>query len=47
MLHRFNHIHSYDRVVVMQDGQVIESGTPEDLIGSDSVFRGLYDAQSS
>ena len=47
VLHRFNHVHSYDRVIVLQDGKIVESGTPEGLLGTDSAFRALYDAHRS
>ncbi|KAL7904095.1 ABC transporter [Trichoderma velutinum] len=45
VLHRFSHIHSYDKVVVLRNGKLVESGTPEGLLESDSAFRALYDAQ--
>ncbi|UKZ84066.1 hypothetical protein TrVFT333_011882 [Trichoderma virens FT-333] len=45
VLHRFSHIHSYDKVVVLQNGKLVEFGTPEGLLESDSAFRALYDAQ--
>ncbi len=45
VLHRFDHIHSYDRVLVLGNGELVESGTPECLLASDSAFRALYNAQ--
>ncbi|KAJ3497293.1 hypothetical protein NLG97_g2019 [Lecanicillium saksenae] len=45
VLHRFDHIQSYGKVVVLRDGEMVESGTPNDLLASDSAFRALYKAQ--
>ncbi|PKK47316.1 hypothetical protein CI102_9091 [Trichoderma harzianum] len=45
VLHSFSYIHSYDKVVVLRNGKLVESGTPESLLESDSAFRALYDAQ--
>lgn len=47
IMHRFNHVDCYDRVVVMQNGELVESGTPESLLGSDSAFRELYYSQTN
>lgn len=45
IMHRFNHVNSYDRVVVMHDGQIIEDGAPERLLASDTAFAKLYHAR--
>ena len=45
VLHRFDHVHSYDRVVVLRNGELVETGSPDGLLGSDSAFRALYNAQ--
>lgn len=45
VLHRFDHVHSYDKVVVLRNGELVEYGAPESLLGSDSAFRVLYNAQ--
>ena len=46
--HRINTILNYDKVLVMQYGETIESGNPRDLLrGSDTMFQQLYAASSS
>lgn len=45
IMHRFNHVHCYDRVIVMKNGKLVESGTPRSLLESDSAFRELYTSQ--
>ncbi|POR36613.1 Uncharacterized protein TPAR_03195 [Tolypocladium paradoxum] len=47
VLHRFNHVHRYDRVVVMLNGELVESGTPKTLLETDSAFRKLYRSQTN
>lgn len=47
VLHRFNHVNSYNRVVVLKRGEIIESGSPATLLASDSVFRELYSIQTN
>jgi ABC-type multidrug transport system fused ATPase/permease subunit len=39
--HRLNTIIQYDRVVVMSDGQVVEQGSPGDLLEREGMFRDL------
>ncbi|TWU72314.1 hypothetical protein ED733_000129 [Metarhizium rileyi] len=45
IMHRFNHVNSYDRVVVMHNGEIIEDGGPERLLASDTAFSKLYHAR--
>src|SRR6185437_14258623 len=41
--HRFSTVSRADRVVVVDDGRVVESGTPEDLMREPgTVFRSLF-----
>ncbi|KAJ5704274.1 multidrug resistance-associated protein [Penicillium malachiteum] len=42
VLHRFTHIHTYDRVVVIEDGIIIENDSPANLLGKETEFRKLY-----
>ena len=43
--HRLNTIMDYDRVLVMEDGRVVEFGTPRELLeGEGGVFGGLVDS---
>ncbi|KAJ5712125.1 multidrug resistance-associated protein [Penicillium malachiteum] len=41
VLHRFTHIQQYDRVVVIEDGIIIENDSPSNLLGRDTEFRKL------
>jgi ATP-binding cassette subfamily C (CFTR/MRP) protein 1 len=47
VLHRFNFIDRYDRVVVLQQGRLVESNSPTVLLAGKSVFRELYEAHNS
>ncbi|KYK55562.1 hypothetical protein DCS_07525 [Drechmeria coniospora] len=47
VMHRFNHIAWYDQVVVMRNGEVVESGSPQSLLETDSAFSTLYHAQAT
>ncbi|KAJ5614845.1 ATP-binding cassette transporter [Penicillium herquei] len=42
VLHRFTHIQQYDRVVVIEDGIIIENDSPAHLLGRETEFRKLY-----
>ena len=44
--HRLSTILHADRILVIRDGQLIESGTPQELVDRDGVFSDLYRAQS-
>jgi ABC-type multidrug transport system, ATPase and permease components len=42
--HRLNTIVDFDRVVVLHDGRVVESGKPQELLAqSESRFKKLYE----
>ena len=42
--HRLETILDFDRIVVLDQGAIVEQGTPRDLLERSDVFRGLYDA---
>jgi ATP-binding cassette subfamily C (CFTR/MRP) protein 1 len=45
--HRLNTITDFDRIIVLDQGRVIEQGPPSQLLSEKgSAFRALYDAQS-
>jgi ABC-type multidrug transport system fused ATPase/permease subunit len=44
--HRLSTIQHVDKIVVMQEGQIIEAGTHEDLITANGVYRQLVKLQS-
>lgn len=43
--HRLSSIRGVHRVVVLQDGQFVEDGTPEDLLKANGLFRQYYELQ--
>ena len=44
--HRLPTIRSADRIVVLEDGRVVEQGTHDDLVARDSAYRSLIAAQT-
>ncbi|BBB61807.1 hypothetical protein UNDKW_3534 [Undibacterium sp. KW1] len=44
--HRFTHITNYDLIIVMEKGQVVESGTHEELLAKDGRYAMLWRKQS-
>ncbi|MGP1256870.1 MAG: ABC transporter ATP-binding protein [Kiloniellales bacterium] len=44
--HRLSTIAALDRIVVMRDGQVMESGTPDDLLKRDGLYARLWKRQT-
>ncbi len=43
--HRLSTIRSADKILVIEDGQIFESGTHEELLAMDGRYRHLYDKQ--
>ncbi|KAH9003061.1 ABC transporter [Lactarius hatsudake] len=44
--HRLRTIISYDRICVLDNGQIAEFGVPEDLYAQDGIFRGMCEHSS-
>ncbi len=42
--HRLNSISGFDRIVLFREGKIVGQGTFEELLHTDSYFRGLYNA---
>jgi len=40
--HRLDTILDFDRIALLRDGELVEMGTPEELLGRQSAFRELY-----
>jgi ATP-binding cassette, subfamily C (CFTR/MRP), member 1 len=43
--HRLHTIRDFDKIVVLDQGRVIETGTPEELLSRPSVFREMWERQ--
>jgi ABC-type multidrug transport system fused ATPase/permease subunit len=43
--HRLSSVRRCDRIVVLEKGRIVESGSPQQLLGTDSRCRRLFDAQ--
>lgn len=41
--HRLHTIRGFDRIIVLDQGMVIETGSPDDLLARQSAFRGLWE----
>ncbi|PKY02184.1 putative multidrug resistance-associated protein [Aspergillus campestris IBT 28561] len=44
VVHRLRTIRQFDRVVVLQQGRLVEDGSPDELLGRDSALSALYRA---
>ena len=44
--HRLSTVASLDRIVVLQDGKVVEDGTHEELVGAGGAYEMLWDRQT-
>jgi ATP-binding cassette subfamily C protein len=42
--HRLSHAASCDRILVMEHGRIIETGTHDELVGAGGVYAGLWEA---
>ena len=42
--HRLSTVEFADRVLVMEDGRIVEDGSPADLVGGTGRFAGLHRA---
>ncbi|KAJ5727659.1 multidrug resistance-associated protein [Penicillium malachiteum] len=42
VLHRYTQIQQFDRIVVIQDGIILEDDSPKNLLAGDTEFRRLY-----
>lgn len=45
--HRFSSVRMADRIYVLQDGRIAESGTHDDLMASGGLYSELFSLQAS
>jgi len=45
--HRLSTVESADRIIVLDQGRIVESGTHRELLDADGVYAGLYRMQFS
>jgi ATP-binding cassette subfamily B protein len=45
--HRFSSVRSADRIYVMNEGEVIEHGSHEELIEADGLYAELFNLQAA
>jgi ATP-binding cassette, subfamily B, bacterial len=45
--HRFSSVRSADRIYVLEDGQVVESGSHAELMAADGLYAELFSLQAA
>jgi len=45
--HRFSTVRHADRIIVFEDGRIVEDGTHEDLVGHDGLYARLFETQAA
>jgi ATP-binding cassette subfamily B protein len=45
--HRLSTLRSFDRIVVLQDGEIVEDGTPQALVSHKGIYRDLVRREMS
>ena len=43
--HRANNLLNYDKIIVLENGQIVEEGTHDDLISTDGFYNSVYQQQ--
>jgi ATP-binding cassette subfamily B protein len=43
--HRLSTVRHFDRVLVMEKGRIVQDGSPERLMGSEGIYRGLVESE--
>jgi ATP-binding cassette subfamily B protein len=44
--HRLSTLSSFDRIIMLANGKIVEDGTPQELMDRSGMFRSLWDAQT-
>ncbi len=44
---RVSSVEDADRVIIMDGGRIAECGSPAELLAGDTIFKEIYDAQTS
>jgi ATP-binding cassette subfamily B protein len=45
--HRIFTLLQFDKIIVMEDGKIVEEGNHEDLMSLDGIYREMYEKQRS
>ena len=45
--HRLKTVADFDKILVLQDGQIVEFDSPKNLLSRDSMFKSLWDLQEA
>jgi ATP-binding cassette subfamily B protein len=45
--HRLSTLRSFDRIVVLQEGEIVEDGTPQALVSRKGIYRDLVRREMS
>jgi ABC-type multidrug transport system fused ATPase/permease subunit len=43
--HRLSTVHRADQILVLKDGEIVERGTHQELLGVDGLYRQIYELQ--
>lgn len=43
--HRLSTVHNADQIVVLNEGEIVERGSHDELLAQNGVYKTLYDAQ--
>ena len=45
--HRLSNLRHADRIIVLDEGQIVQDGTHDDLLKEDGLYRSMFEKQAS